>query len=102
MGQPMSAVVNLQEVMRLRAASPTKLLKAMVAEASETPSRDASSPLPSKEDIHRAILMLDLAGQHVRLLVKKIVDPPRRKTFETQIETIEQLLQFARQLASNL
>jgi hypothetical protein len=98
----MSAVVSLQEVMRLRAESRAKSLTATVAEVSETPSRTASSPLPSKEDIHRAILMLDLAGQHVRLLVKKIADPPRRKIFEAQIETVEQLLQLARQLASNL
>jgi hypothetical protein len=87
--------------MRSRAASGAKS-KAIGAEAYETPSRPASRPVPSKEDIHTAILLLDLASQHAWLLVKKIADPSRRENFEAQIDTIEQLLQLARQLASNL
>ena len=57
---------------------------------------------PRKKDVYRGILLLDLAAQHLRLLVEQISDPSRRMDFDAQIATIEQLLQLARQMALKL
>lgn len=62
----------------------------------------AGQPSIPKDDIYRAILLLDIAAQQARLLVREIADPSRRENFETQIATIEQLLQIARDMASKL
>ena len=46
--------------------------------------------------------MLDLATQHARLVVKRIPDPQARQILIAQIETIERLLQLARDMALKL
>jgi hypothetical protein len=62
----------------------------------------ASRQSPGSEDVYRAILLLDLAAQHARLLVKHIPDSPRRMNFEAQIAVIDHLLQIARGMALRL
>jgi hypothetical protein len=57
---------------------------------------------PSKEDVDRAILLLDIAARQARLLVMEINDPSRREHFEAQIATIEQLLHLARSMSLKL
>lgn len=57
---------------------------------------------PRKQDVDRAILLLDLAARQTRLLAKQINDPSRRENFEAQIATVEQLLQLARGMAMKL
>jgi hypothetical protein len=57
---------------------------------------------PGKEDVDRALLLLDIASRQARLLVMEIDDPLRRQDFEGQIATIEQLLQLARGMAQEL
>jgi hypothetical protein len=62
----------------------------------------ASRQSPRSEDVYRAILFLDLAAQHARLLVKQISDPSRRTNFEAQIAAIARSLQIARDMALRL
>jgi hypothetical protein len=57
---------------------------------------------PGKEDVDRAILLLDIAARQARLLVMEINDPSRREYFEAQIATIEQLLHLARSMSLKL
>lgn len=64
--------------------------------------RVAGQPWVPKDDVHRAILLLGIAAQQARVLVREIADPCRRENFEAQIATIEQLLQIARDMASKL
>ncbi|MDP1582462.1 MAG: hypothetical protein Q8M18_03445 [Bradyrhizobium sp.] len=62
----------------------------------------ASRRAPRSEDVYRAILLLDQAAQHARLLVKYISDSSRRANFEAQIAAIDHLLQIARGMALRL
>ncbi|MFH1341914.1 MAG: hypothetical protein ABIL01_12035 [Pseudomonadota bacterium] len=62
----------------------------------------ASRHSPRSEDVYRAILLLDQAAQHARLLVKHISDSSRRASFEAQIVAIDHLLQIARGMALRL
>jgi hypothetical protein len=94
----MSEVIDIQDVRYWRDASPKKIS----AKAHDTPFSVASQQSISKDDVHRAILLLDIAAQQARLLVREIADPARRENFEAQIATIEQLLQIARDMASKL
>ena len=48
------------------------------------------------------MLMLDLAAQRARLMVMRISDQQARQNLIGQIETIERLLQLARDLAQRL
>ena len=62
----------------------------------------AAQPEPGKEDVERAILLLEGAARQARLLVVEINDPSRREYFEAQIATIEQLLHLARSMSLKL
>ena len=67
----------------------------------------AASPAPGeiatvKVKVHHSILLLDLAAQQARLLMREISDAPRRQNLESQISIIEQQLHVARQMASNI
>lgn len=98
----MSEVINIQEARHWRAAAGSDLLKTIDAGAG-TAARHVSSQLSmAREIVHRSILLLDLAAQQARLLVREISDPPRRATLEAQITSIEQQLHVARQMASNI
>lgn len=57
---------------------------------------------PGKEDVDRAILLLDDAARQARTLVKQINNPTSRENLEAQIATIEQLLHLARSMSSKL
>ena len=46
--------------------------------------------------------MLDLAAQQARQLATRLRDPTTKASFETHIETIEQLLQLARDMTVKL
>jgi hypothetical protein len=98
----MSVVINIQDARYSRAAleplSPGKI----GAEAHDMSLSVVSQRSISKDDVHRAILMLDIAAQQARLLVREIADPSRRENFGAQIATIEQLLQIARDMAAKL
>lgn len=59
----------------------------------------ASVHEPSKQDVDRALLLLDIAARQARLLVMEIDDPSCRENFEMQIAAIEQLLQIAKEKA---
>lgn len=102
----MPEVIRFREVRYVRAASrplaPEKFDAKAYRSANERVSSDVSRPPVSREDVRRAILLLDIAAQQARLLVKKISDPSRRENFEAQVVGIEQLLQLARQMASDL
>ena len=56
----------------------------------------------TRENVYRAVLLLDLAAQQMRLLLKNIADPARTRTFEAQIAAIEESIQHARDLALRL
>lgn len=98
----MSEVISFREARCSRAASRSYLPETIAAVTCALASRASDQPAIVKEDVYRSILLLDIAAQRARLLVKEISDPSRRENFEAQITTIEQLLQIARQMASNL
>ena len=56
----------------------------------------------AKEEIDRAILMLDLAAQHARQIASLMSDTTVRKKFEEDISIIEQLLEIVRTMALKL
>jgi hypothetical protein len=51
----------------------------------------------AKRELHDAILLLDLAAQHARQLVKAIGDPVLKRLLEGDLLMIEELLQLARE-----
>jgi hypothetical protein len=53
-------------------------------------------------EIGNAILMLDLAAQHARLIARQIGEPSARNDFDDHIAIIDRLLQTARELALKL
>jgi hypothetical protein len=73
----MSEVIDIQDVRYWRDASPKKIS----AKARDTPFSVASQQSISKDDVHRAILLLEIAAQQARLLVREIADPARRENF---------------------
>jgi hypothetical protein len=56
----------------------------------------------AKQEIDRAILMLDLAAQHGRQIANRMSDPEVRKNFEADLSMIEQLLEITRSMALRL
>lgn len=56
----------------------------------------------TRESVYRAILLLDLAAQQMRLLLKNVAGPERKSRFERQIAAIEESIQHARDLALKL
>lgn len=72
------------------------------ADIFELTSRITGLQSKASAEIHRAILMLDLAAQQARQIAKRMCDPAARKNFDEQISIIEQLLQNARDMALKL
>lgn len=91
-----------EETLQARAKLESRSSKVSGVEINAPTPPVVSQQLPRKKDVYREILLLDLAAQHVHLLVKQISDPSRRMDFDAQIATIEQLLQLARQMALKL
>ncbi len=98
----MSKVVNLQAIRHSRTAPGPCWPNAIDAKARNAPSDNASQLLLLKEEVFRAILLLNLAVEHVRLLLKNVPDPSRGEKLEAQIAPIEQQLKLARQIALKL
>lgn len=97
----MSKIVDIQAVRHLRTAA-TSLCANATDGKKGGDARYANQQLNVKEEIFRSILLLDLGAQHARLLMEQISDQSRRRIFEAQIATIEQLLQIVRQKALKL
>lgn len=97
----MSKIVDIQAVRHLRAAATSLCANAPDGKEGGD-ARYANQQLNVKEEIFRSILLLDLGAQHARLLMEQISDQSRRRIFEAQIATIEQLLQIVRQKALKL
>jgi hypothetical protein len=56
----------------------------------------------AKAEICHSILMLDLAAKHGRQIAERVCDSAVKENFNTDITTIEQLLQVARNMALRL
>ena len=98
----MAQLLRIEGALSARAKPESYSAEACVARSSRVPALVTGEQSARKEDVFRAILLLDLAAQHARLLVKKTSDPSQREAFEAQISTIEQLLQLARDMALKL
>lgn len=96
----MAQVIVLQKALHRRVKLHRPRVMAPQADATALPR--ASQRESGKEDVDRAILLLDIAARQARLLVMEIDDPSSRQDFEAQIATIEQLLQLARGMALQL
>lgn len=96
----MAQVVMLDREARARLTQETRPLRA--SGTGIAPALSTSRQSPRSEDVYRAILLLDQAAQHARLLVKHISDSSRRANFEAQIVAIDHLLQIARGMALRL
>lgn len=92
----------LEEALQARAKLESRSSKVSGVEIHTPTPPVVSQQSPRKKDVYREILLLDLAAQHARLLVKQISVPARRMDFDAQIATIEELLQLARQMALKL
>ena len=97
----MSNLVDFRRARRLRCSSSPDAVKAANFDI-EPASPNAASTAFTVEEIRRSILMLDLATQHARLVVTRIPDPQARQILIAQIETIERLLQLARDMTLKL
>ena len=98
----MVQVIGIEDAFRARAKRGLPPPEAFFARVDRAASPLAGQPSLSKENLFRAILLLDLAAQRVRVLVKETADASRREVFEAQISNIEELLQLARDLALKL
>jgi hypothetical protein len=98
----MSKVISIKKARYWREAARSNLLETIQAMTVAPTSRDSGQLTIVKEKVHRSILLLDLAAQQARVLVREISDEPRRLNLESQIGIIEQQLHVARQMASNL
>lgn len=95
----MAQIISLDEALGARTRPPSSGIS-----QPEIPPSVACRParLPDREGVFRAILLLDVAAQHSRLLVGQVSDPPLRARLDAQIEKIELLLQAARDIALKL
>ena len=98
----MAQVIVLQKALHRRVKLQSHPPRVTVPQADATALPRASQRESGKEDVDRAILLLDIAARQARLLVMEIDDPSCREDFEAQIATIEQLLQLARGMALQL
>ena len=54
------------------------------------------------EEVLRSVLLLDLAAQRVRLIAAQVVDEQSRQALIGQLDTLEQQLAVAREMARRL
>lgn len=50
----------------------------------------------AREEMHRAIFLLELASQKIRMVAKGIGNPAAKSDIESQIAAVERLLEIAR------
>lgn len=98
----MAQVISFEDALSARAKPDPYFPGVHVAEFGRVPPRVSSRKSVTRESVYRAILLLDLAAQQMRLLLKNIADPARTRTFEAQIAAIEESIQHARDLALRL
>jgi hypothetical protein len=98
----MAQVISIEDALSARARPGPYFPGVHVAEFGRVPPFVSSQQSVTKENVYRAILLLDLAAQQMRLLLKNIADPARKSTFEAQITAIEESIQHARDLALKL
>ncbi len=96
----MSEVISIRKAGYRRDAARSHLVD--TADAVPAAADDSGELATVKVKVHNSILLLDLAAQQARVLMREIADAPRRQNMESQISIIEQQLQVARQLASNI
>ncbi len=98
----MSEVISIRKARYRRDAARSHLLETADAVPDAADSADSGELATVKVKVDRSILLLDLAAQQARVLMREISDAPRRQNLESQISIIEQQLQIARQMASNI
>jgi hypothetical protein len=90
-------VVNFHEkASRFRKEATRRSPKGAAADIPSLISRVSGLRSKAKTELHDSILMLDLAVQQARQFGKIIRDPARKKRFEDELLTIEELLRLAR------
>jgi hypothetical protein len=72
------------------------------ADIAELARRITSLHSRARGEIDDAVLMLDLAAQHARLIAKQVGEFSARNDFDDHIATIDRLLRIARQMALKL
>lgn len=96
----MSEVISIRKARyRREAAHVPDTASAIIGAAAPS---DSARLTIVKEQIRLSILLLDLAAQQARVLVREISDPRRRQNLEAQITAVEEQIQVVRQMASHL
>lgn len=98
----MSKVISIRKARYCRDATGSRLVETADAVPDAVASRDSGELAIVKLKVRRSILLLDLAAQQARVLLREISDAPRRQNLESQIVIIEQQLHVARQMASSM
>jgi hypothetical protein len=90
----MSNVVRLRDKVSPERSSALMTNGACIAELASRAMRLQSC---AKVEIHRVIVLLDLAAQHVRELTAKIDDPDIRGMLDRHVTSVEHTLHVARE-----
>ena len=92
----------MSNVVRFRATQSRASTLSEEIDVAQLDSRITDLQSKAKDEICRCILLLDLAAQHARQIAKRVHNPAVRQDFNANITAIEQLLQFARDMALKL
>jgi hypothetical protein len=98
----MAQVISMQDALSTRMKPGSFSPDAFSAKLHPKVAAVAFQQSATREDVYRAILLLDLAAQQMRVLLRNIADPSRKGDFEKQITAIEEAIQHARDLALKL
>ncbi len=99
----MPNVVNLQErAPRSRGREVQRRFENEGADVAEPASCSNRLQSRAREEIDAAVLMLDLAARHARLIEPRMCDPITKRDFDTHITAIERLIQITREMALKL
>lgn len=98
----MSEVISIRKARYRRDAARSHLVETADAVIDAADSSDSGELAIVKLKVQRSILLLDLAAQQARVLMREIPDATRRQNLESQISIIERQLHVARQMASNI
>ena len=96
----MSNILNFQSAQHLRCESSASARACSLDP--DLASESSSWHAVAIAEIHNSLLLLDLAARRARLTVMQMSDQPARQSMIGQIETIEGLLQLARDMARRL
>jgi hypothetical protein len=98
----MSEVISIRKARYPRNAERSYLAETADAVTDAADSSDSGELAIVKLKVQRSILLLDLAAQQARVLMREISDATRRQNLESQISIIERQLHVARQMASSI